>query len=90
MSHEKRKTKHTRKVSVDLGYINNTVVMGLAEVSSHQDKDIRVRVPLNSVEQTLIVLRVGEKKRQGKGREGILSLATSGTLGMMEKGSSTR
>lgn len=35
-----------RKVPVDIGYINNTVVTGLAEVSSHQDEVIEgVRAP---------------------------------------------
>lgn len=78
-------------MSVDTGYINNAVVMGLAEVSSHQDDIIRgVRVPLNSVEQIFTVLRVGEKKVQSKWREGMLSLATSGTSGMMEKESRAR
>lgn len=47
-----------RKVAVDTGYINNAVMMGLAEASSHQDevRGVRDLTELHSVEQIFVVL----------------------------------
>lgn len=60
-------------MSVGLSYINDAVVMGLAEVSSRQGEVTRgVRVSLKSAEQIFAVLSVGGSKRQSEWREGIV------------------